>query len=157
MEEQEKYFKGIIPPPIIFFSLVLIGFVGQWLLPTDVKLNSWTIRLIVSLPVFIASGAIALSSLKIMHQNKTAINYNKPTTKFIIRGPFRFTRNPLYLALLGAMATIGIIANSAWHIGSVFLLFLYFNFAVIVREEKYLENSLGEEYILYKNKVRRWI
>ncbi|MEN8257560.1 MAG: isoprenylcysteine carboxylmethyltransferase family protein [Thermodesulfobacteriota bacterium] len=157
MTEQEKYFKGIIPPPIIFFAFVSMGFLGQWLLPLSLTLHSWALRLAIGFPLFILSGAIALNSFMLMRKSKTAINYNKPTTKFITKGPFRFTRNPLYLALLGAMVTIGIFSDSAWHLGASTLLFAYFNLVVIDREERYLENSFGDEYLQYKNKVRRWL
>ena len=157
MEDQEKYFKGIIPPPILFFTLVLIGFIAKWLLPFDLIFHIWPTRLIIGMPLFIVSGLIAINALIIMKKNKTAISYNNPTTKFIIEGPFRFTRNPLYLSLLLVMGSITVIANSGWHLITLVLLFLIFNFGVVAREEHYLENSLGEEYIQYKNKVRRWI
>ena len=157
MEDQEKYFKGIIPPPILFFTLVLIGFIAKWLLPFDLIFHIWPTRLIIGMPLFIVSGLIAINALIIMKKNKTAIRYNNPTTKFIIEGPFRFTRNPLYLSLLLVMGSITVIANSGWHLITLVLLFLIFNFGVVAREEHYLENSLGEEYIQYKNKVRRWI
>jgi len=79
------------------------------------------------------------------------------TTKFITEGSFRFTRNPLYFSLLLVMGSIVIIENSAWHLIALFLLFLFFNFSVVEREEQYLENSFGEEYTQYKNRVRRLI
>ena len=55
------------------------------------------------------------------------------------------------------MGSIVIIENSAWHLIALFLLFLFFNFSVVEREEQYLENSFGEEYTQYNNRVRRLI
>jgi len=55
------------------------------------------------------------------------------------------------------MGCIAIIADSAWHLIASILLFLFFNFGVVLREEQYLEKIFGEEYIRYKNSVRRWI
>ena len=156
MEDQGTFFKGIIPPPIIFFALILIGFIAQWLYPFSLMLHTWLIRLIIGIPLLVVSGLIAINALLIMKKNKTAINFNNPTTKFIIEGSFRFTRNPLYLSLLLIMGSIAVIVNSAWHLIALIMLFLFFNF-VVVREEQYLGKSFGEEYILYKNKVRRWI
>lgn len=94
MENQELYFKGIIPPPIMFFALILIGFIAQWLFPLNLMFYKWSTRLIIGIPLFTASGLIAMSALKIMKKNKTTINHNNPTTKFIMEGPSRFTRNP---------------------------------------------------------------
>ena len=157
MGDQGNFFKGIIPPPIPFFALIIIGFIAQWLFPFNLIFYKWSTRLLIGIPLFTASGLIAINALLIMKKNKTAINYNKPTTKFIREGAFRFTRNPLYLALLLVMGGIVVVANSAWHLIALVLLFLIFNFGVVVREEQYLENSFGEEYIQYKNRVRRWI
>jgi len=157
MEDHEKIFKGIVPPPIVFFALILIGFIVQWLFPLTFMFNNWPSRLFVALPLFIASGLIAINALTIMKKSKTAINFNNPTTKFIAEGSFRFTRNPLYLSLLIVMACIAIVANSAWHLIAFVILFLFFNFGIVMREEQYLENCFGEEYKQYKNRVRRWI
>lgn len=155
--EDRNFYKGIIPPPIFFFSLVLLSFTAQWLYPISLIFHSWPSRLIVGMPLCAASGLIALNGLLIMNKNKTAIGFNKPTTKFITQGPFRFTRNPLYLSLLLLMGSFVIFANSGWHIIALMLLFLFFRFSVVAREEQYLENCFGEEYIQYKKRVRRWI
>lgn len=157
MEDPKKYFKGIVPPPVLFFALALIGFIAQWLSPFNLMFHTWASRLIFGTPLFIASGLIAISALIIMKKNKTAVNYNHPTIKFITESSFQFTRNPLYLSLLLVMGSIAVFANSTWHLIALLLLFLIFNFGVVAREEKYLENSYGEKYIQYKNRVRRWI
>ena len=156
MGDHGIFFKGIIPPPIPFFALIFIGFIAQWLFPINLMFHKWSTRFLIGIPLFIASGLIAINASIIMKKNKTAINFNNPTTKFITEGSFRFTRNPLYLSLLLVMSCIVIIANSAWHLIAFILLFLFFNF-VVAREEQYLESSFGEEYIQYKNRVRRWV
>ena len=157
MDNQKEHFKGLLPPPILFFALVFTGFVGQWLFPVSLMFQPWLVRLLIGLPVLTVSGLIALKAIRIMRKNKTAINFNKPTTTFIRQGPFCFSRNPLYLSLLMVMASISIMANSAWHALSLLLLFLFFHFMVVAREENYLESRFGEEYVQYKNQVRRWI
>ncbi|MCK9425905.1 MAG: isoprenylcysteine carboxylmethyltransferase family protein [Ignavibacteriaceae bacterium] len=157
MKDQEIIFKGIIPPPILFFGLILTSFIAQWLFPLNLMFHKWVVRVLIVIPLFIASGLIAINALLIMKKNKTAINFNNPTTKFIVEGSFRFTRNPLYLSLLIVMGGIVVGANSAWHLIAFIILFFFFNFGVVAREERYLEKNFGEEYIQYKNRVRRWI
>ena len=157
MRDQGKFFRGIIPPPVLFVTLILIGFLAHWLFPINLMFYKWSTRLLTGIPLFILSGLIAINALIIMKKNKTAISFKNPTTKFIVKGSFRFTRNPLYLSLLLVMGTIVVIANSGWHLIALTVLFLFFNFCVIPQEEKYLENSFGDEYIEYKNRVRRWI
>lgn len=157
MTDQEKIFKGIVPPPIVFFALMLIGFICQGLFPLNFMINNWPSRLLIALPLFIASGLTAINALTIMKKNSTAVNFNNPTTKFIVAGSFRFTRNPLYLSLLLVMAGIAVVANSAWHLIAFIILFLFLNFGIVVLEEQYLENCFGKEYTQYKSRVRRWI
>ena len=157
MEDQTKYFRGIIPPPIVFFTFLFIGFIAHWVFPITFIINKWSIRLLIGIPISILSGLIALNGFKIMKEINTDIHYNKPTTKIIVKGSFRFTRNPLFLSLLLAFGSIAIFINSVWLLALLVLLFIIFNFVFVVREERYLEECFGEEYIQYKKKVRRWI
>jgi protein-S-isoprenylcysteine O-methyltransferase Ste14 len=156
--ENEKQFKGILPPPIIFLTLLLIGFIAQRLFPFDlVFLHSGISRLIFGGTLLMAPGRLVVRTFIAMRKNKTALGYSQPTTKLIVDGPFGFTRNPLYLSLLLVTGGIAIFANSMWYLVALLLLFLILNFWVVPREEKYLENSFGEEYVQYKKRVRRWI
>ncbi len=157
MEDQKQYFKGTIPPPVIFFVLLIAGYAGNRIMPFNFKFPSLIVSLLVGMLILTISGAIAAAAIIVMMKNKTAINYNKPTTKFILKGPFRFTRNPLYLSLLLSMAAIAVIANSLWYFIFLIVMFLAFNFGIVACEERYLTNNFGDEYIQYKNKVRRWI
>ena len=157
MKNHGTYFKGLIPPPIIFTSLLLLGFTAQWLYPVSLMFPTRSLRLLAGLPVLTVSGLIAVNAALIMRKNKTDIIFRNPTTKFIRQGSFRFTRNPLYLSLLLVMGSIAVFANSAWHVLATILLFFLLNFHVIAREEKFLESRFGEEYIQYKKSVRRWI
>ncbi len=157
MEDQNHYFKGIIPPPVIFFVSILISFIIQKLVPTNLVFYNWSTRVILVIPIFIISGLMAADSLLMMKRYKTAVTYNKPATRFISERSFRFTRNPLYLSLLLLFVTVVIISNSVWYFIALILLFLFFNIVVVPREENYLEKCFGKDYIQYKKRVRRWI
>lgn len=157
MEDHKKYFKGIIPPPIVFFTFLFIGFVVHWFFPVNFIVHKWSIRLFIGIPMIILSGIIAFTAFKFMKKNETDIIFNKPTTKIIRTGPFRYTRNPLYLSLLLAFGSIAIFINSSWLLALLVLLFIVFNFGIVVWEERYLEECFKEEYLQYKKNVRRWI
>jgi len=157
MEDQKKYFKGTIPPPVIFFAFVMFSYLARRIMPVDLIFSTQTVRLLVGLPILLMSGIIAAAASMIMIKNRTAINYYKPTTKFLLTGPFRFTRNPLYLSFLLAILAMAVISNSLWHLISCVIMFFVFNFGIVAREERYLTKCFGDEYIRYKQKVRRWI
>jgi protein-S-isoprenylcysteine O-methyltransferase Ste14 len=86
----------------------------------------------------------------------TPVPGNRPTTAIVRTGPYRFSRNPIYVAF--SLLQLGIAAwvNSLWLIatltGAIGLMTL-----VIRREERYLERKFGTEYLDYKARVRRWL
>lgn len=141
----------------MFFTLVVIGFIIQHLFPLNLMFHSWSGRLLVGMPIFIISGLNAGSALTVMRRSKTSVTFNCPTTKFITAGPFRYTRNPLYLSLLLLMVCVAVGANSGWHLLAAAILFRFLDFAVVRREEHYLEGIFGDEYRQYKGRVRRWL
>lgn len=92
-----------------------------------------------------------------MRRAGTSVNPTQPTTTLILEGPYRFTRNPIYLGMTALYMGIAILANTLWPIlllpGALFVM----TRGVIEREEAYLERKFGEQYVTYKEKVRRWI
>jgi protein-S-isoprenylcysteine O-methyltransferase Ste14 len=155
--ENKRPFRGILPPPIIFLTLLLVAFIAQRLFPFDLMFHSKVFRLIFAGTLLTVPGRLAARTFLAMRKGRTALDYSQPTTKLIVDGPFGFTRNPLYLSLLLVTGGIAIFANSMWYLVALLLLFLILNFWVVPREERYLENSFGEEYARYKKKVSRWI
>jgi protein-S-isoprenylcysteine O-methyltransferase Ste14 len=87
----------------------------------------------------------------------TTIRPDKPTAKLVTDGPFRFSRNPLYLALTLMYAGLALMANSIWALLLLFPVTLVMSRFVIRREEEYLARTFGEEYEHYQKNVRRWI
>jgi protein-S-isoprenylcysteine O-methyltransferase Ste14 len=81
----------------------------------------------------------------------------KPTSSLITDGPFRYTRNPGYLA--GAMVYAGVasLTNVLWAFLFLPVVLFMMQRTAIEREERYLERKFGEEYLDYKARVRRWI
>ena len=81
----------------------------------------------------------------------------RPTSSLITDGPFRYTRNPEYLA--GAMIYAGItsLENAFWALLLLPATLLMVQLTAIEREERYLEGKFGEEYLRNKARVRRWI
>ena len=85
------------------------------------------------------------------------IRTDKPVPRLTTEGPFRYSRNPSYLALAMIYAGIAFLLNSLWAILFLPLVVVVMQREVIGREERYLERTFGEEYLAYKGKVRRWV
>lgn len=88
---------------------------------------------------------------------ETNIEPWKPTTKIVSTGVFAYSRNPVYAAFCIISIGVGIILNSIWILLSVIPSGILVYFIAIKKEELYLEEKFGEEYLRYKSKVRRWL
>ena len=80
-----------------------------------------------------------------------------PSPSMIVRGPYRFTRNPMYVGLTSLMAGIGLLLDSVWVLALCLPALVTVHFLAVVREEAYLTEKFGEEYIRYREKVRRYV
>src|ERR1044071_3862938 len=87
----------------------------------------------------------------------TNVNPYKPTTSIVTGGPYRFTRNPLYVGVQSLLLRLLPLFWPWW--GVVFLVpvFLVLHYGVVLREEAYLERKFGQAYLTYKGTVRRWL
>jgi protein-S-isoprenylcysteine O-methyltransferase Ste14 len=87
----------------------------------------------------------------------TPVPGNQPTTVIVRAGPYRFSRNPIYLAFSLLQLGMAAGANSLWLIATLMVAIALMATVVIPREERYLEAKFGAEYLEYKRRVRRWI
>lgn len=156
MKGNNQSIGKIFPPPLLVLALSIIGLGLQCFFPLSIQLNFRPYWLIVGIILIVFSGLLAFWARTIMRTQKTPITFNKPTVVILTTGPFTYTRNPLYLSLVILYTGIGIVINSKWFIPLLIVLLFYLH-NVILREEKYLEQSFGNEYLRYKNTVRRWV
>ena len=147
--------KVITIPPLVYVPFLAMGIVLDFLFPLPLLPNR--VQYLVGFAVMAVSGLIISFVLLEFRKARTDFNPRKPTTAIITTGPFRFSRNPSYLVLTLLCVGIGIAADSIWILGLLIPAIVVMHYGVIVREERYLENKFGEEYLRYKRSVRRWL
>jgi len=145
----------VAPPPLIFAGALAIGFFVHWLFPVKFFPGAGA-RLLGRVCMGI-SGMLAISAFLEMRRAGTHVDPAQPATALVTQGPFRVTRNPLYLSLTLLYAGIALMVNSLWAIVLLPGALIVIRYGVINREERYLERKFGEQYLSYKAKVRRWI
>ena len=156
MSENDKDHAGVIfPPPLIYGGFLLIGFVIDFFWPIPVLPD--IVQYAVGGVLMVLALTLAVTTFRLFRKAGTAVRPDKPTTAIITGGSYRFTRNPLYLALAVLYAGIAIVADSVWVMGLLIPVLLIMTLGVIAREEKYLDGKFGEEYRRYKETVRRWL
>ena len=104
-----------------------------------------------------ASAVLFVLSLREFRAADTPVPTREPTRAVISKGPYRFSRNPIYLSFAILQLGIAVWTGSAWFLVVLVLTMLVITTGVIVREERYLERKFGETYLAYKRKVRRWL
>ena len=145
-----------VPPPIWTFLYLLVAGAVSWLHPWRALLDLRLVWLGVALLVLgVATGSWAFL---LFRRERTEIDPTSATNRtLVIRGPFRFTRNPMYLGLV--VATFGV----AFWVGSLpmfavpFLVFATVNRAHIPFEERKMRQQFGAAFDRYTRRVRRWI
>jgi protein-S-isoprenylcysteine O-methyltransferase Ste14 len=146
------------PPPFLFAG----GFVAGWLLHRAWPLHVFGASLAGIRPwlgwLLLAAGLVLmLSGLVTFLRAHTAVIPHHPATRLVTTGPYRFTRNPMYLGLtlvyLGGVALV----DSFWPLLILPVVLLVLTAAVIRREERYLAAAFGDAYNAYCRRVRRWL
>lgn len=155
MSAQQDHAGIRFPPPFIYLTAILIGVALEWLWPFTISTPA-PFR-IVSGALFVCATAIAVSGFRELRRHETTFRPDAPSATIVSSGPYRFTRNPLYLSLATLHLAIALAIPSLW--AAVMLLPAVFviRTQVIAREEAYLERAFGESYLAYKRTVRRWL
>ncbi|HHF3168291.1 TPA: isoprenylcysteine carboxylmethyltransferase family protein [Vibrio diabolicus] len=145
-------------PPVAVFLLVILLMYGLTVLVPSLNISVPFVEVVVG-GLTLLSGYMGIAGVHEFHKVKTTVNPVKPdTASSVVRtGVFSFSRNPMYMALLLLIIAIGL----WWQHLSVVLCSVvfvsYMNRFQIKPEERVLERLFGEEYVDYKNHVRRWI
>jgi len=111
----------------------------------------------ITVACFVIAPMLAISAMVNFKRAGTNVHPSEPATAIVRGGPYRFTRNPMYLALTLLQVGVAFLLNDAITILFAATLALILHFGVILREERYLEAKFGEEYLALKRTVRRWI
>ena len=143
------------PPPLIYFLAILIGaaidrFVPIRVLPAG--LTGWLGGALVLLALILAG-----LSFREFGKVKATIRPDHPVSALVTTGPFRYSRNPLYLVLSTLQVGIGIWMNSVWVVAFLVPVLVWVRWRVIALEERYLVRKFGQDYLDYQAKVRRWL
>ena len=159
MDETGQDKAGVrIFPPFIAGAGILAGGVLSQVWPMPLAPESWHDSLRLGGLFLIATWlAFAISAVLTFRRAGTNVNPTKPTTALAFGGPYKITRNPMYLGLVLLVVGSGFVLNSVWPILMAVPVLLLLRNAVILKEEQYLERKFGAAYTDYKARVRRWI
>ena len=145
----------LVFPPALFAGTLVLGLALHWLRPVSL-LPPLPARL-AGLVVLVLSWWLVHSAEAAMKRAGTNVRPDQPSLAIVTDGPFRFSRNPMYLATTGLYLGITLLVNTPWPLILLSPMLLVLHWGVVRREERYLEAKFGEPYRAYKSRVRRWV
>ena len=152
----DKLDLKVLPLTMCLYVVMLGIFVTwlvAWFLPVQIG-KAWGL---LGICLLVFSYANIKLCFRLFSKAQTNTNTTKPTLAIVDDGPYRFSRNPMYLSYVIGYFGLGLLANS-WPMLCVTIIFVYLmTRVIIVPEEHYLEGRFGEKYLEYKNSRRRWI
>ena len=142
-------------PPVLLLIAVVLMVVLHYVLPVA-RWLAWPWRALGALPIAVAVLVGFWGAVQFRRHDTTIIPFEQ-STALIAKGPYRYSRNPLYISmtlilvglwiLLGSLSPVVVVPLFVWWISSRF----------IANEERHLEAQFGRTYLEYKTKVRRWL
>ncbi len=155
-ERNDRDNPGVIaPPPLIYLGFLVLGVALDYLWP--VGLGVGAVGVPTGAALFVLGGVIAVTAIRQFRRAGTNFKTHEPSTAIVTGGLYRYSRNPIYVALGLAYLGIAVAVDGLWAAALLVPTLAVVRYGVIAREERYLEGKFGDEYLRYKASVRRWL
>jgi protein-S-isoprenylcysteine O-methyltransferase Ste14 len=141
-------------PPLLFLIVLMVVAGLQWIVSIPwpwAGSSRW-----IGVSMIVAAVVLALWARVRFDRAGTNVNPRRPSTALVLHGPYRFTRNPMYLGMLIAVLGVGFAFRNIWALLLLPPFGLALHYLIIRREEAYLEAKFGDAYRAYRSRVRRW-
>lgn len=145
------------PPPLVFLLCILAGVALHYLvLPATLPLDQ-VVTAIAGTIIGLTGFAVVISARILFSRTGQNPVPWKPTPELILQGPYRYTRNPMYVGVTVLLIGIGIAFNNLWISALALPALIIIHFIAVLPEEKYLSEKFGESYSSYCTRVRRYV
>jgi protein-S-isoprenylcysteine O-methyltransferase Ste14 len=143
-----------VPPPLLYLAGFGAGMALELAAPTP-QPPGW-LRIAAAVGAGVALLALDTTATVRFVRNRTPVNPARAARKLVTSGPYRFTRNPMYLGMAGAYAGAAVATGVLWALAFLPVVVVAVDRLVIPREERHLSEAFGPEYEGYRRRVRRW-
>lgn len=145
------------PPPLVFLAALLGGIAMQSAgHPLHLPLDR-AVAIVVGAAIAAAGVACVVSARVLFHRTGQSPVPWKPTPELILTGPYRFTRNPMYVGVTLFVVGLGCALDNAWIALFAFAALAIVHGCAVLPEERYLLEKFGDSYAAYRARVRRYL
>lgn len=144
-----------VPAPFIYAGFIVVALLLHLVLPLPAPVPD--IVRVLGLAAVVGGLVLGVLAVVRMRRAHTTVSPHKSTTSLVTDGPFRFTRNPIYLGFFLIFLGFTFLAGTLWGIVLAPLVPVTVNYLVIGAEESYLHGKFSDRYAEYKSRVRKWI
>ena len=156
MDEKADTAKVLVRPPLALAIAIIFGLTLNWLVPLPFVPpglpRGW-----IGAIVFALCLALLIWAAITITRAGSNVPTNQSTTAIVEAGPYRRSRNPIYLAMFVGLVGLAIAFDALWLLILLVPFALVIRYGVVEREERYLERKFGPEYLAYRSRVRRWL
>lgn len=144
---------GLLRPPLVFLAALLAGILlnRAWPLPLPFAIQ------ILGPAITVCSVLLFLLSYRAFRAAGTPVRGSQRSTAIVRTGPYRFSRNPIYLSFILLVLGLSIWMKNVWSLITLIPAVALIALVVIPREEAFLESNFHDQYASYKSSVRRWL
>ena len=143
-----------IPPTYLYISIVIIGII-YFLFPSF-ELIKYPFNLI-GIIFLLLGGMLGGKSAKTLKKHDTPVHFKDKSTTVVQVGFYKYSRNPMYLGVMLLLVGLSMLSKNILSFIAPVFWCLIVNFKFIPAEEKKMEDALGNKYLNYKSKVRKWV
>lgn len=156
MSQEKDAPDVVIQPPIALAVAVIVCLGLNYLRPLPFVPPAIP-HIEAGLILFLIALLIIRWSAATFRKAGTQVLINKAATAIVDTGPYRYSRNPIYVALFLGLVALAVGFDTLWFLAALVVMYFVIRYGVVAREEIYLEGKFGARYLDYKTKVRRWL
>ncbi|SOH95404.1 Protein-S-isoprenylcysteine O-methyltransferase Ste14 [Monaibacterium marinum] len=144
-------------PPVLFAMAPIVALVLQRIAPLGLLEPAGDVQQAVGIAILALALALGLWGVVVFKRAGTNVSPHTPALLIVSSGPYRFSRNPMYIAIELVQLGLGLAVSMEWSIIIAPLALIALHYGVVLREEAYLTEKFGDQYTEYKQQTRRWL
>ena len=146
-----------VPPPLVFLACTLAALAMQFLVAPLRLGGARTLAVLAGITIASAGlGIVASARIVFLRSGQNPAPWT-PSPQLIAKGPYRFTRNPMYLGITMLLIGLGLAVNVLWMSMFALVALSIVHHIAVVKEEAYLAMKFGDSYAVYMARVRRYL